>query len=74
MIGNVNDLMNIFQQLQSNPMQLLNQRFNIPQNIDISDPNAILQHLMNTGQVNQNQINQVMQLKNNPIMQKLMSR
>lgn len=64
MIGNMKDIMDFYQRFRQNPMQLLNQRFNIPQNVNLSDPNAILQHLMNTGQVTQNQINQVMQMKN----------
>ena len=64
MFGNLKDITDMYQRFRQNPIQLLNQRFNIPQNVDLSDPNAILQHLMNTGQVTQNQINQVMQVKN----------
>lgn len=45
------------QSIKQNPMQFLMQRkFNIPQNIS-NDPNAIIQHLMNTGQVSQQQYN-----------------
>lgn len=45
------------QNLKQNPMQFLMQKkFNIPQNIS-NDPNAIIQHLMNTGQVSQQQYN-----------------
>lgn len=64
MVGNMKDIMDFYQRFRQNPIQMLNQRFNIPQNVNLSDPNAILQHLMNTGQVTQNQINQVMQVKN----------
>ena len=64
MVGDMKDIMGFYNKFRSNPMQFLNQRFNIPQNVNLSDPNAILQHLMNTGQVSQNQINQVMQMKN----------
>ena len=64
MVGNMKDIMDYYQRFRQNPMQLLNQRFNIPQNVNMSDPNAILQHLMSTGQVSQDQINQVMQIKN----------
>ena len=64
MVGNMKDIMDFYQKFRQNPIQLLNQRFNIPQNVNLSDPNAILQHLMNTGQVTQDQINQVMQMKN----------
>ncbi len=72
MVGNMKDIMDFYQRFRQNPMQMLNQRFNIPQNINLSDPNEILQHLMNTGQVTQNQINQVMQLKNSPMIQQIM--
>lgn len=64
MVGDMKDIMGFYNKFRSNPMQFLNQRFNIPQNVNLSDPNAILQHLMSTGQVSQNQINQVMQIKN----------
>ena len=63
-------LMNMYQQLRSNPMQLLSSRFNIPQGM--SDPNKIVQHLLNTGQVSQAQVNNAMSMKNNPIIQQLM--
>lgn len=74
MFGNLKDITDLYQRLRQNPMQMLNQRFNIPQNVDMSDPNAILQHLMNTGQVSQNQINNVMQMKNNPLIQSLLNK
>lgn len=54
--GNMN-LGAMLQQIKSNPMLFLAQkRFNIPQNI-ANDPNAILQHLLSSGQVSQSQIN-----------------
>lgn len=73
MAGNINDIMNLYSQLKQNPMQLLSQRFNIPQNINMQNPNEIIQHLLNTGQVNQNQVNQAMGMKNNPIIQQLLN-
>ena len=72
MLGNINDLMNLFQQLQQNPMQLLSMRFNIPQDINIQNPNDIIQHLLNTGQINQSQVNYAMRMKNNPVIQPLL--
>lgn len=52
-----NPLMSNLKALQNNPVQFLMQRkFNIPQNI-ANDPNAIIQHLMNTGQVSQDVYN-----------------
>ena len=70
MYGNVNDLMQMYQQLKTNPTQLLSRKFNIPQ--DISNPNDIIQHLLNTGQVSQAQINNIMSMRNNPLFQMLM--
>ena len=72
MAGNRNDILNLYQQFRANPMQMLSQRFNIPQNV--SNPNDIVQHLLNTGQVTQNQVNNVMNMRNSPLVQQLMSR
>jgi hypothetical protein len=71
MFGNIQDITNLYQQFRQNPMSMLNKRFNIPQNVNLNDPNAILQHLMNTGQVSQAQINGVMSMRNNPLIQQL---
>lgn len=60
----MNNFMQMLQALQANPMQFLMQRrFNVPQNI-ANDPNAIVQHLMNTGQITQQQYNQAAQMAN----------
>lgn len=72
MVGNMNDLMNMYQQMKRNPAQFLSKRFNIPP--DANDPNAIIQHLLNSGQVSQDQVNRVMNLRNNPMIQMLMKR
>lgn len=47
----------MIQMLKQNPMAMLSKRFNIPQNVNTQDPNAIIQHLMNTGQVSQDMYN-----------------
>lgn len=52
-----NNIFGMLQQLQRNPLQMLSQKFNIPQDLDMNDPNAIIQHLMNTGQVSQQAYN-----------------
>lgn len=59
MTGNVG-MMNLINQFKSNPMAMLRQRFNIPDNIN--DPNAVIQHLMNTGQLSQAQYEQARQM------------
>lgn len=52
-----NNILGMLQQLQNNPMAMLSQKFKIPQDLDLNDPNAIIQHLMNTGQVSQQAYN-----------------
>lgn len=48
-------------QLKSNPIQFLAQRkFNLPQDFQ-GGPQEIIQHLVNTGQVSQQQVNQIQQ-------------
>lgn len=64
MFGNMKDLMDFYNRFRQNPMQILNQRFNIPQNVDINNPNDIIQHLLNTGQITQNQVNDAMNMRN----------
>lgn len=65
------NLIQMMQQLKANPMAMLSKRFNIPQNMS-NDPNQIIQHLMNTGQISQSQYNmanqQLKQLKKNNMM------
>lgn len=52
-------------QIKQKPMAVLSQKFNIPNNMN--DPNQIIQHLLNTGQVSQSQVNQAMQMRNHPM-------
>jgi hypothetical protein len=65
-----NNMLSMLTQFKQNPMAMLSQRFNIPQNMN--DPNQILQHLLNTNQVSQAQVNRVMQMKNDPQIQQLL--
>ena len=61
--GNMNP-MQMLAQLRSNPLGMLRQAgFNIPDNIN--NPQAIIQHLMNSGQLSQNQVNQAQQMARN---------
>ncbi len=56
-----NQMMNMLGQLKQNPLQFLMQRrFNIPANM-ANDPNAIVQHLLKTGQISQDQVNRAYQ-------------
>ena len=65
-----NNLANMLMQFKQNPIGMLSQKFNITQNMN--DPNQILQYLLNTNQVSQQQVNNVMQMKNNPEIQNLL--
>ena len=57
-----NGLHAMLEQLRSNPVGFLMQRrFNIPMDLS-QDPSAILQHLLSTGQISQNQVNQAYQM------------
>ncbi len=54
------NLMQMLQQIRSNPMQFIQRAgFRVPQNM--TDPNAIIQHLMQTGQISQQRYNQAFQ-------------
>ena len=55
-------IMSMLSQFKKNPMSILSQRFNLPQNM--SNPQDILNHLLNSGQINQSQIDQATQMKN----------
>ena len=56
-----NNPMAMLQQLKSNPLQfLLQRRMNIPANI-ANDPQAIVNHLLQTGQVSQEAVNRAYQ-------------
>lgn len=59
-MGNV---MGMLQQLKANPMQFLMQRrFNLPQGMQANDPQEIINYLVQSGQVSQQQINSAYQM------------
>ena len=59
---NPNNMMQLLEQFKANPVQMLMQmKLNIPANI-ANDPSAILNHLMSTGQVSQDQVNRAYQM------------
>ena len=70
MAGNLNDLMNLYQQMKSDPRKF----FNLPQDVDVTNPEGIIQYLLNTGKVSQEQVNNAMNMRNSPIVQRLMGR
>lgn len=58
-MNNIAQVMQMVQQLKSNPMAMLARRFRLPQNLQ--DPNDILNYLVQSGQVSQQQINSAYQ-------------
>lgn len=51
------DIKQMFNDFKANPTQaLIKAKFNLPDNIN-NDPQSIVQHLLNTGQITQEQIN-----------------
>ena len=65
------NLIMMAQQMRQNPMKFLASKYNIPENIN--SPQDIVQHLLNTGQVSQSQVDAAMQMKNNPMFKGLMN-
>ena len=64
MINMMNNIMGMYQVFMQNPMGFLMQnKINVPNNI-ASDPNAIIDYLMNNGARSQSQYNQAQQLFN----------
>lgn len=76
--GNFPNMMHSFGNFMQNPMQaLLQRRINVPQSM-MGNPSAIMQHMMNTGMLNQQQYNAArmaaQQAQSNPMFQQMMGR
>ena len=64
-----NNILGLLQGLQSNPIgTLMSYKLNVPQNL-ANNPQAIIQHLLNSGQISQQQVNQAIQAKNSGMFQ-----
>ena len=80
--GSMQSFLGQFQNFMRNPMQFFAQRrMNLPQGMNISDPQQaqqMIQNLMNSGQMSQQQFNQLQnmarQIQNNPMFQSMMKR
>ncbi len=60
------NIFGMLQQLKQNPMQfLMQQKMQLPQGFSTNDPQAILNHLLQTGQISQQQINNAYQMAQN---------
>ena len=59
------NILTLLQSFKQNPIpMLMSRRFNVPVSM-AGDPNAILQHLLSTGQVSQADINRTYQMAKN---------
>lgn len=56
----INNMLSMLQMLRSNPMQILGQ-LGIPQNM-ANNPQAVIQNMLNSGRISQDQYNQAMQM------------
>ena len=59
---NIMQMLAQFQQFKKNPMGMLSQRFNIPESA--KTPEDVLNHLINSGQVSKDNVNQANQMAN----------
>lgn len=66
----MNNLIQMIMQAKQNPMAVIQQRFKIPQNI--RTPQDMVQHLLDSGQVTQEQVNNAMRMKNSPQIKQFM--
>jgi len=61
------NIMEMVNQIKQNPATFLMQNYHIQIPQGLNDPNQIIQHLLNTGQVSQSQVNNAMQMRNHPM-------
>ena len=64
------NIFNLFNAFQANPLQMLQKRFNIPPGLN--QPDEIINHLLNSGQVTQQQLDQIKNMRNNPMFRQFM--
>lgn len=69
----MNQFAQLYSQFRQNPLAMLSKRFNIPENLQ--DPQQIVQHLLNSNQISQSQLNMyVSQASRNPFLRQFMNR
>lgn len=62
MMNNMLNMAQMIQQIKSDPVKMLSKRFNLPENAP-TNPQDLLQYLLDSGQVSQEQVNRAMQMK-----------
>lgn len=60
-MNNNMNLMQMFGQFKQNPMQFISRQYTIPQNVG-SNPQQIVQYLLDSGQINQQMVNRAQQM------------
>ena len=55
------NMLTMLSQLKQDPVAMLSTKYSVPQGM--TNPNEILQHLLTTGQVTQDQVNRIMQMQ-----------
>ena len=70
MAGNINDLMNLYQQMQQAPSkaQFFQEKFNVQLPTNMNNSFDVIQHFLNSGRFTQQQVNAAM---NNPIIKRM---
>lgn len=72
-MNNPMQILQMISNLQQNPMQILRQAgLNIPNGVN--SPQDIIQHLLNSGQITQEQVNQAQQMQRSPMFTNLFNR
>lgn len=72
-MNNPMQILQMISNLQQNPMQILRQAgLNIPNGVN--SPQDIIQHLLNSGQITQEQVNQAQQMQKSPMFANLFNR
>lgn len=72
-MNNPMQILQMISNLQQNPIQILRQAgLNIPNGVN--SPQDIIQHLLNSGQITQEQVNQAQQMQKNPMFANLFNR
>lgn len=62
MMNNMLNIAQMIQQIKTDPVKMLSKRFNLPENAP-TNPQDLLQYLLDSGQVSQQQINNAMQMR-----------
>lgn len=70
----MNNILQVFNQFMTNPMGFLLRKFSIPQNVNANDPQSIVQYLLNTGQITQDQVNNAVNMRNTPMFKQFFGR